>query len=509
MLPKGLSTALRSAALCALLAASPALAQVNELIISQGIDTPGFDPHGHNTGAVEAIHTNMMDYLLMRDASGQIQPALAVSWEQVSDTAMRFHLREGVLFHDGTTLTAEDVKFSLERPALDSSVYVHSFYETIAEVEVINDLEFIIHTTEPDPILLNRISRNGSGIVPKAYVEEVGWEGYSVAPIGTGPFKFVEWRRDDRIIMEAFDDHWRGRPAWDRLVHRTIPEDSTRVGELISGGVHIATNVPSQDVARIEASGVAGTEPWPSLRVMELFVNMSEGSPLADPLVREAIDLAIDNQMLIDAVMDGAGTPVRGGVAPAIDASPMDLYDTYLYDAERAVELLAEAGYGPGELTIKLQGPSGRYPMDVEVMEVTAVMLGQVGINVEIEALEWSAFQDRIWLANNVEGLALIAHANSLQDGFHAVQRARCGFEYSNVTGWCDPEFDELVNLSAGALDPDERASYLSDAYHMLTESRSILYLFQLDNIIGISNDVDWEPTPDERLWMFDSRPAE
>ena len=275
---------------------------------------------------------------------------------------------------------------------------MHSFYDTIAKVEVVNDLELIIHTTEPDPILLNRISRNGAGIVSKDYVDRVGWKEFSLKPIGSGPFKMVEWRRDDRVIMEAFDKYWRGRPAFDRLIHRTIPEDSTRVGELISGGVDIATNIPSQDVKRIEASGMATTKPWPSFRVMELFVNTKKGSPLADPKVREAVDLAIDERALIDTVMSGRGVPVRGGSMPGISAVPMDLYNTYLYDPERAKKLLAEAGYKPGQLKIKLQGPSGRYPLDVETMEVVAVMLGAVGIEVEIEALEWSAFQSRVWL---------------------------------------------------------------------------------------------------------------
>jgi peptide/nickel transport system substrate-binding protein len=495
-------------ALCAAMTFSAAVAQNRELVIAQAIDTPGFDPHGHSTGAVEAIHVNIFDYLVTRTPEGKYLPALATEWEQVSDTAMRFKLREGVLFHDGSTLKAEDVKFSLERPALNKDIFVHSFYETIREIEVINDLEFVIHTKKPDPIRLNRITFNGAGIVPKHYVDAVGWKQFSLKPIGTGPYRMVEWRRDDRVIMEAFDKYWRGRPAYDRLVHRTIPEDSTRVGELISGGVDIATNIPSQDVARINASGVATTKPWPGLRVMELFVNTKKGSPLADPKVREAIDLAIDERALIDTVMSGHGVPVRAGVVPGVTAVPMDLYNTYLYDPERAKKLLAEAGYKPGQLKIKLQGPAGRYPLDVELMEVIAVMLGAVGVEVEIEALEWSVFQSRVWLPNAVEGLALIGHANSLGDGYYSVQRARCGAEYSKITGWCNDRFNQLVDLAAGTINPVPRAEYLYEAFHLLTDSRSILFLFQLDNTIGISKDVDWTPTPDERLWMFAAKPA-
>lgn len=484
-------------------------ASAKDLVIAQAIDTPGFDPHGHSTGAVEAIHVNIYDYLVTRNPKGGFEPALATEWEWISDSAMRFKLREGVLFHDGSTLKAEDVKFSLERPALNKDIYVHSFYSSIKEIEVVNDLEVIIHTDGPDPILLNRLTFNGAGIVPKHYVDQVGWDQFTLKPIGTGPFKVVEWRRDDRIIMDAFPQYWRGKPAYDRLIHRTIPEDSTRIAELISGGVDIATNVPSQDIERVEASGLAATQPWLGVRVMELFMNMKEGSPLADPKVREAIDLAIDEKGLIEAVMSGRGVPTRAGVVPGVSAAPMDLYNTYLYDPEKAKELLKEAGYGPGELSIKLQGPSGRYLLDVETMEVIAVMLDAVGIKVELEALEWSAYQSRIWLPANVEGLAMIGHANSLGDGYHAVQRAQCGDEFSKITGWCDEKFDALVKASMSTNDTEKRTAALTEAIHMLTDSRSVLYLFQLENTIGISKKVDWTPTPDERLWMFAAKPVE
>jgi peptide/nickel transport system substrate-binding protein len=488
-------------------AMAPAIAQAKELVIAQGIDTSGFDPHSHTTAAIEAIHVNVFDYLLMRDAKGELQPALAKSWEQVSDAAMRFKLRDDVLFHDGSKMSAKDVKFSLERVAHDKAVIQHSFYDTIKDVEIVNDDEVIIHTNGPDPILLNRISRIGSGIVSKDYVDKVGWQQFAVAPIATGPFKVLEWRRDDRIIMEGFKDYWRGAPVWDRLIHRTIPEDSTRVGELISGGVDVATNIPSQDKERVESSGVAVTKPWPSFRVMELFVNMKEGSPLANPKVREAVDFAIDNRALIDTVFSGLGTPVRAAVAPGITASPMEYYNSFNYDPAKSVELLKQAGYGPNDLTLKLQGPSGRYPYDVETLEIIAVMLNAVGINTQIETLEWSAYNSRIWDPHKIEHLCLIGHANSLEDAYQAVQRARCGLEFSLETGWCDAKFDGLIERSAVTVDQKERAKLLSDAFKMLTDSRSIIYLLQLENIIGIGKKVDWEPTPDEQLWMYASKP--
>jgi peptide/nickel transport system substrate-binding protein len=483
--------------------------QVRELVIAQGIDIPGFDVHDHNNTAVEAVHTNLFDYLLWRDAEGEWQPALATGWAPEGETAWRFTLREGVLWHDGEPFIAADVKFTLERVARDESLLEYGNYRQIREVEVVNDHEILIHTEAPDPILLNRLSRLGSSILPKHHVEAVGWDGFAVDPIGTGPFRFVEWRRDDRVVMEAFDEHWRGRPAWDRLVHRTIPEASTRVSELLTGGVHIATNIPTQDAARVEAGDVARVAPWPTARVMLFVVNTDEGGVTGDARVREAIDYAIDNQLLIDALMGGLGTPVRGRVTPGISAVPMELYDSYLYDPEEAVRLLEEAGYGPGELTVSLQGPAGRYPLDAEIVELVGVMLEQVGVNVQLETLEWSAYLSRIWDVNQVENLGLIGLGNSMFDGSLALAALTCDGSYAERTNWCNEDFERLFYEAETELDGERRAELLREAFYIVAEERPMIFLFQLENLAGVNVNVDWSPRPDEMLWMFDAQPAD
>src|SRR5699024_6606528 len=151
-------------------------------------------------------------------------------------------------FHNGDELTAEDVKFTLERVAHDESLREHFQYEQIDEVEVVDDYHFKIHTIDPDPILLNRLSRIGAGILPKDYIDENGWEHFLENPIGTGPFTFVDWSRDSEIVYEVYDDYFDGAVEdWNKLVFRVVPEDSTRVAELLTGGVDIALNVPNHE----------------------------------------------------------------------------------------------------------------------------------------------------------------------------------------------------------------------------------------------------------------------
>lgn len=479
-----------------------------EIVIAQGVDVSTFDVHNHSTTAYEALLTNIFDYLIMMDGNGDRQPALAVSWEPISDTTWRFALRDDVLWHDGQPFTAADVKFTLERVATDDTLTQYENYRQISGVDVVSDHEVLIHTHGPDPLLVNRLSRIGSGIVPKHYVERVGWDGFSTSPIGTGPYRFVEWQRDQHVVLEAFAEHWRGQPAYDRVVHRTIIEDSTRVNELLTGGVHIATNIPPQEEERIAESSVASTLPWPSPRVMMFIVNTSADKATGDPLVREAIELAIDNQLLIDTLMGGYGTPVKARATPGVTAVPMEFYDQYDFDPGRAVELLAEAGYGPGDLTIKLEGPAGRYPMDTEVVELVAIMLEQVGINTEMEVLEWSSFQSRIWNVNNVENIVLMGLANSMFDGWHAQRAFLCDGSYIGRTNWCNEEFDELVRAAEVELNEELRVQYLRDAFYIMAEERPLITLYQVENLVGVNDGVSWTPRPDEGLWMFDARPA-
>ena len=485
------------------------LVSAQELVVAQSVDVPTFDVHQHSTTAAEAVLTNIFDYLIFRDAEGELVPALATSWEPVDDTSWRVVLREGVTWHDGEVFNAEDVKYTLERVAGDEALVLHEEFAVITGVEIVNDFEVVIRTAEPDPLMVNRLSRLGAGMLPQHYIDEVGIEEFSVNPIGTGPYRLVEWIRDDRVVLEAYADHWRGVPAFERVVFRAIPEDSTRVSELISGGVQIATGVPAIDVPRIESAGDVDIVPSPTPRVYLFLVNTAQDAVTGDPLVREAIDYAIDEQLIIDALFGGYGTPTLGRVTPGVSAAPQDLYGQSNADAERARELLEEAGYGPGELTVTLQGPQGRYPQDADMVQVIATMLEDVGINTEVEILEWSAYLDQVWTPRNIKNLGFIALANSMFDGWNAQRQIVCEGEWSESTNWCNERFTELVNGAATQLDLDVRAEMLNEAYAIVAEERPMIFMHQLQNLAGVAESVAWTPRPDELLWMYDAHPTE
>src|SRR5690625_2871450 len=288
------------------------------LTIAHGSDIVGFDIHEHGNTSTEAVHVNMFSYVIKND-DGEFKPDLAVEWELVEDTAWEFKMREDATFHNGDQVTAEDVKFSLERVSRDETLRDYSSYRMISEVEVIDDFTFRIHTDEPTPTLLNVISQSGSGmgILPKNYIEENGWDHFLENPIGSGPYMFEEWVKDDRVVLKKYDDYFiENFSEWDTLVFRNIPEASTRVSEALTGGVDIANNIPTADWARVEENDGTYLANGPTHRVMMFYIRTNEGYPTADKRVRQAIDLAIDNQQILDSVMDGYGTPTKTRLTP-------------------------------------------------------------------------------------------------------------------------------------------------------------------------------------------------
>ena len=364
------------------------------LVIANGTDVTSFDIHNHNTTSTEAVHVNMFNYLVKNGGTKGFIADLAESWENVDDTTWSFKLKEGVKFHNGEELTADDVKFTLERVAKDDTLLEYGSYKQIKEVKVKSDYEFDIITEKSEPTLLNRLSRIGSGILPKDYIETEGWDKFLNEPIGSGPYKFKEWKKDDRLVLTAFADYFGDKPKWDEVVFRSIPEDSTRVSELLTEGVDIAVNIPPTDIDRIDGSDKASVIKSPTQRVMMLVLRTADGNVTADPLVREAIDYAIDKQAIVDSLLNGAGTVTRTRVTPGNVGANEDLYGKTLYDPEKAKKLLAEAGH-PDGLTLTLSAPNGRYLKDKETAELMVAMLAEVGITVKLELLEWSAFNQK------------------------------------------------------------------------------------------------------------------
>nr|WP_204438781.1 ABC transporter substrate-binding protein [Amphibacillus cookii] len=462
------------------------------LTIANATDIESFDIHNNNNTISEAVLINMFDYLIKNDPDGNKIPGLATDWENIDETSWRLTLRDDVVFHNGDAFTAKDVKFTLERVAQDSALSQYYLYQEIDEVIIEDDYTVTIVTKNPDPIFINRLSRMGSGMLPADYIEENGFDHFLEEPIGTGPYQFSSWTRDDRVELVKNEDYYEGEVEWDAVVFRTIPEASTRVSELLVGGVDIIANVPVADMDRVAGEEGRSIITAPTRRVLQTILRHTDGYVTSDPIVREAIDLAIDKQAIVDSIAGGAGVLTRTSVTPGNFGADPSLYQQSLYDPEEAKRLLEEAGYTSEDLEISFSS-AAQYG---EYAEVIAAMLTEVGFTVNLDILEATAFYEQ-FNAKNFDEMFMIGIGNSLNDaannyGRYLAEQAEDETDYDN------PEVEELLQSALVNMDPEDRESQYQQVQQIFAEERPSIYLFQMEGIYGVNDRLDYSPREDE-----------
>lgn len=471
------------------------------LVLAQSADITTLDPQNSLSTNGDRVFRNMFSRLFHRDEKMEIQPELVESYENVDDVTWKFKLKLGVKFHNGDPLTAEDVKFSLDRVMNDQSLKEYPYFTQLSEVKVIDELNFEIITDGPMPTLLPLLAKSGADVLPKKYIDQVGLEEFQKKPVGSGPYKLVEWKRDDRVVLEAYDDYFDGAPKWKEVIVRAIPESSTRVGELLTGGVDIATDIPPNEWDRVNNEKGVSLVTGDTTRVMLLVVRTTDGFATADPKVREAIDLAINEKAIVDSVLKGTGVPVRSRVPKGVIGSNPDLYNSYVYDLDKAKKLLAEAGY-KDKLEITLTAPKGRYPLDGEVAQLIASMLGEAGIKVNLKLLESSAFLDEYNSKSNKE-LLMIGLADGLLDASYSLvhytkERAAGQTDYYNE------EVEQLYHDAGRNMDSKERVKQYQKIQKIVAEERPHIFLFQQNSNYGVSDSVNFKPRLDEVISFQD-----
>lgn len=464
---------------------------------------PSTDPQGISAEARRIVDTNVFNRLFRLDADMEIQPELVEEYEMTDETTLNITLKDDVTFHNGDPLTAEDVKFSIERVALDEGHVEYSFFKPISGVEVIDDHTLDVTTDEPLPVLLDLLSKPASDIMPKDYIDEHGIDHFNENPIGSGPYQYVEWIKDDRVIMEPYADYFDGEETeWEEVVVRSIPEASTRVGELLTGGVQIIDEVPPNEWDRIEGEDGVSLAKGESSRVLMLIARVNdEDSPLYDEKVREAIDLAINKEVLAEDVLQGSGTPVRTRSPEGVFGGHPDLTDVSIYDPEEAKELLAEAGYEDG-FEIDLAAPTGGYLLIEEVSEMIVQMLGEVGITVNLEQRTVNALIEDLQVGDN-DDLSLIGYSHAYPDASYAVSSHQSE-RAEKTTGYYNETYDELYDAIMSNLDEDERQEQLFEMQEIIAEERPYIHLYQQLNNMGVSDSIDFEPRLDEMIYLPD-----
>jgi peptide/nickel transport system substrate-binding protein len=452
----------------------PAFAQKpvpgGSLTVAQGVEPPGLDPTTATSAAIpRVVYSNILEGLVKIDRDGQIAPALVEKYTMTRDgKEYTFYLKKGVKFHDGKPFDAEDVKFTFERLRDPKGGIVHpEYYKDIDAVQAVDSHTVKITLKNVNSMFLFNLARPDSIIVNSQAVDKL-----RTAPVGTGPFKFVEWARGSHITLARFDGyHRKGLPYLDKVTFRFIGDPSAQIASLKAGDIDVIGYDVSPENARL-------LEKDPKYKVLDgnttnkviLSINNSR-KPFTDVRVRRAMAYAIDRKAIIKGAMAGYGAPI-GSHMDSGNPYHIDLLSAYPYNPEKARQLLKEAGYPNGfDAVIKL--PS-RFAYAKRTGEIIADMLGQVGIRLNIELVEWGQWIERIF--NNADyDLTVIGHAEPFDINIYA--NPKYYFRYDN------PRFQETYRKAEMEPNLKVRKELYATLQKIITEDSVNVYLFLMPSL--------------------------
>ena len=446
-----------------------------ELIVGVEQDVTTLDPQNQNEIAAGKVVKLIYNRLAAIDLeSGEVLPELAESWEQLSDTEWRFKLREGVKFHNGNEMTAEDVVYSIQR-AMDSA-RVKTYFSDIEEVRAEGDYEVYFKLNKPSVVFLSNLAHNGGSIIPKD-----SGDGIADEPIGTGPYKFKEWVPSDYLTVERFDDFYGGAKPTQLITMRVIPEASSRVIALETGEIDVAESVQPIDVSKVSNNSALSMLQTPSVGIEYVGFHL-EKAPFDNKLVRQALSHAVNKQAIVDAVLQGQGVVAKTVMGPGIPGY-YDGMEGFDYNPEKAKELLAQAGYPEGfEFTLYITGSER-----VLSSQLLQADFNAIGVTMEIEQFESSALFDAV---NNGRHQAYILTwsnntgdpHNSVNNVFHSSNHGATG----NRMWYTNEKVDELIEQGAMEFDNEKRMEIYKEIQEIVVDDAVWIPLYYKTVNVGV-----------------------
>ena len=477
--------------------ATPAQAQTTqkrELVVAQGGDIAKFDPHFSTNSNEIRWSFNVFDNLTSRHPDGKLYPGLATEWRLQGQTTWTFKLRPGVKFHNGDPFTSADAKYSIERtydPA--AKTMVATALTTIDRIETPDPYSLLIHTKKPDPLLPARLAFYGGQIVPKKYLEAVGADAFNARPVGTGPVRLSSWVKDDRAVFEANPDYWGGRIDMDRLVVRAIPETAPRIAALLKGEVDIITQLPPDQAERVMGNAPTRVTGALYAGLYVLGVN-SKRPPLDNPLVKQALSLAIDREAIVKELWRGRGLVPNGPIAKGdnhYDASLPPL----AYSPREARDRLKKAGYKGEE--IYLETTVAYVSQDKPMAEAVAAMWRDVGINAKTEVIEYSVRAQK-GREKAFKGLWWSDPTSTLGDPDGMMWRLLG--PGGPMDYWRDARFDELGNAARFSVDEKFRGEAYKEITRIFLENLPWIPIIQPYEDYGLQKHLEWTPNPNQQF---------
>ncbi len=466
------------------------------ITIAIGSEPSTLDPQLRDDGGERQVNDNIYEALMARTPTGDLVPGLAEAPPtQIDPTTWQFKLRPGVSFHNGAPFNADAVVASVARvidPANNSEQM--AYFGTIKGAEKVDDLTVNILTTGPDPILPSRMY--WMKMIEPGYAASGDLAG---APIGTGPYKLEGWNRGSDLKLVANDAYWGGAPQIDEVTYRFVAEPGTRLSGLMAGEFDVITNLlPEFTTAVPKFAAVPGLE-------TSVFVLGTDNDVTKDPKVREALNLAVDRQAMVDGLFMGYASIAKGThINPAATGFNADL-EPYPYDPDRARALIEEAGAVGKPLVVV--GESGRWLKDREQIEAVAAYWAETGLQVTTDIQEFSQYLDSLMGDGPRPDAIFIANSNELLDADRELSFIyhKDGAAASNS----DLEMAEMIDAARVEIDPVKRKALLDDVQKKAHDLSYTVPLFNLNDIYGMSERMEWQPRTDAKLMVSEMKVTE
>ena len=491
-----------------LLPVATSAAPAGKVTIAQGVDPTTLDIMNQQEAPANIIGAHIYEPLWERDASLKIIPALATEMPKlIGATTWEVKLRKGVKFHNGEEFNAESAKFSLER-VKDPKLRASSNFRPIDRVEIVDPYTIRVHTSKPWPTFLTVMTFAQAAMYPpKAYAGKEPAD-ISRQPIGTGPYKFVRWAKDEEIVLEANTAYWRGAPSVKTVVFKPIPDDAVRVAALQNGEVDLAVNIPPHLANPIANHPKLFLSTAPSIRTIQLMFQTHDfdakthkatgpyKGATADKRVRQAIQYALDPDDIIKNVLDGKAmrmatmlTPMHFGFDPALKPIKQDV--------DKAKKLLADAGF-PNGLELTMNGPQGRYVRDKEVLEAAAGQLTKAGIKPAIRTHEFVSYLNNLTYQHKGGPVWLIGWGTPTLDA--ETVYSPLFTNGSTLTTYMNADIDGLVAQAQTEVDEKKRREIYHRINKIWIEDAAAAPLYQQLDLYGANKRITWKARSDERI---------
>ncbi|MBP1948047.1 ABC transporter substrate-binding protein [Virgibacillus litoralis] len=459
------------------------------LKIANDQEPAGLDPHKTPAHSSVRVYSKVYEGLVTFDENMEIKGQLAKDWEQPDDSTYIFNLVEGVKFHNGREMTAEDVLYSFERIMDEETAsHISSYFSDVENIEVMGDYKIKFELAAPNATFLSHLTNSSAAIVPKEVVEENG--DLQQVAVGTGPFVFEEWVPDSSVTLSKNEDYYiEDVPKLDRVEYYTMKEEAARLSAIRTGEIDMTT-LTAKSTELLEGEDAVNIKGYQSLEYSYIGFNVDK-EPFNNKKVRQALSLATDRQNIADVVWDGEAI-ITGPIAPAMGDWSIDVEQEELYqrDLEKAKELLAEAGYPDGfstEITT-----ASTYADMVDTAQLLQQQWKEIGVNAEIKQIEWGEYIDT-W--SNTSADILVGRNGSGTDPDRAMNYFFHTDGSANVWNFSNEEYDAIVEKGKRTIDQEKRKDIYVEAQEKLLDLSPNLFLVSPENYVAVRDGVkDFTP---------------